>query len=452
LPVALCLVACTPGARAHFLFIRIGQQAEGGRFADVYFSDRAEAGDPQFVSRIAHTRLWSQIQPGQFRELSVHQAADRLRAPLPTERALSIVGECQYGVISRANQTPFLLRYYPKAVSGTAAELNRMSPRPEIPFEIHPTFDIDSQGRAGSRIRLVALRNGKVVPGAIFIAVDSDLSEETITAGADGAAVWNPRAPGHYAVYVRETQKTAGDLGGKHYEEIREFATLSLGWPLECSGVDPEAIALFNDAVAHRAAWFNFPGFTADVSGSVDGRPYSGKVAVSRSGAIDLEVDDPVARDWLQDQLDSLITHRMAPPPADAATAQSGPRLRFGEENHEHPLGRLLMVEGDRMGSSYRVKDHQLTVVNRRMGKSNMTITIVENETTPEGRFLPHSYVVQYWDAETGRLRSSEIVQERWQRAGSLDLPAQHSVTKASENGLSVRTARFTNAKPRKDR
>jgi hypothetical protein len=99
------------------------------------------------------------------------------------------------------------------------------------------------------------------------------------------------------------------------------------------------------------------------------------------------------------------------------------------------------------MASSYRVKDHQIMVVNRRMGQRNMTITVLENDTNPEGHFLPHSYVVQYWDAASGRLLSAETIQERWQRIGSVDLPVLHSVTTASDAGLSTRVVRFSRLK-----
>ena len=51
------------------------------------------------------------------------------------------------------------------------------------------------------------------------------------------------------------------------------------------------------------------------------------------------------------------------------------------------------------------------------------------------------------WDAATGKLQSTETIQERWQRAGSWDLPAQHSVQTASDSGLSIRSVRFSNPK-----
>ena len=438
---ALVLLGLAAQARAHFLFIRIGAQAEAGRSAEVFFSEQAEAGDPKFVTKIAHTALWIQTRPGEFRELPTKQGADRLRASLPSDRTLAIVGKCEYGVLARPRETPFLLRYYPKAVAGNADELNPLTPRREIPFEIQPTFENQATGNDKStagRIRLVALRNGKPSPHAVFTAVDSDLSEQTIKADSDGSATWTPAAPGRYSVYVRETLKEPGVLGDKKYDEIREFATLALNWPLELHDTDPNATALFTEAIAHRAEWRDFPGFSAELSGHVDGRPFTGTVKVKNDGSVELQVDDPVAKPWLQDQLDSLVMHRITQPSSETADAHQ-PRLRFADDDDDHPLGRLLAVDGDQMGSSYRIKDQQITVVNRRMGKQNMTITVLDNDKNPDGRFLPHSYVVHYWDAATGKLNRVETFQERSQRVGSWDLPVLRSIVTASDSGLAIK-------------
>jgi hypothetical protein len=447
----LLWVAWTAEARAHFLFIRIGTQAEAGRSAEVYFSEQAEAGDPRFIGKVGHTKLWVQVKPGEFRELAVRPGTDRLRAALPGDRSLVVVGECQYGVLARPNQTPFLLRYYPKAVAGIAEELNRMIPKPELPFEIRATFESvgrDPDKSPGSRgaIRLAALRHGRPIPGAVFTAIDSSLTEQTIKAGPDGTAAWTPPTAGGYSIYVRETLTQPGRLEGKPYDEIREFATLALSWPLQQTEADPDAAALFKQAIAHRAAWRDFPGFSAEISGWLDGRTFTGSVTFQPNGSVDLKTDDPAARPWLQDQLDSMVLHRLPAPSADASPSK-GPLLRLVDEPEDHPLGRLIAVEGGRMASSYRIKDRQIWVVNRRMGKRDMTITVLDNETNREGQFLPHSYVVQYWDAGTGKLQSTETIQERWQRAGSWDLPALHSVLTASDGGLSVRAVRFSQPK-----
>src|SRR5258708_37794333 len=101
---ALILAACAPGAgqaHAHFLFVRISPMAEGGRWAEVYFSEQAEAGDPKFVDKIASTQLWVQTaaDPGQFRPLTVHKAADRLRAALPSSGSVAGGRACEAGVL-----------------------------------------------------------------------------------------------------------------------------------------------------------------------------------------------------------------------------------------------------------------------------------------------------------------------------------------------------------------
>jgi hypothetical protein len=441
-------------ARAHFLFARIGPTAEGGRSAEVYFSEQAKAGDPRFIPKIAHTRLWVQARPGEFRELRVQAGADRLRAVLPAARTLGVVGECRYGVLARPRQTPFLLRHYPKAIAGSPDEVNRLARRPETPFEIVPTLEGKSAGPASAndqaaapRLRLAAMRNGKPMPGAVFHAVDSDLVEVKFTAGPDGSASWTPPSAGQYCFYVADTLKESGELDGKRYEEVRDFATLSLDWPLVAPKPDPEAAALFRKAIARRAQWRDFPGFTAEIGGELDGRAFSGKVTVAASGEVDLEVDDEAARPWLQDQFESLVRHRL---PDRAASPEPGFTLRYGDGPDEHPLGRLLLVEGGRMASSYRIKDDQIRVVNRNLGRESMTLSVLSNEENRERLVLPRQYMVHYWDAESGRLVRTDTIQDHWVRIGRWDLPRSHAVATASDGGMSIRTVTLSGHKPLK--
>src|SRR5262249_53002670 len=155
-----------------------------------------------------------------------------------------------------------------------------------------------------SRVRLVALRQGKSIRDAVFTVVDSDLTEETIKADAEGSAVWTPQSPGHYSVYTRQTLKEDGLLDGTRYVEIREFATLALTWPPENREGDAAAAALFHEAVAHRAQWRDFPGFSAELHGQLDGRPFTGKVTVQDDGSVEVVSDDPAGRPWLKDQIE----------------------------------------------------------------------------------------------------------------------------------------------------
>jgi hypothetical protein len=425
-------------ADAHFLFVRILPPAEGGRAAEVYFSELAEAGDPRFLAKIAGTRLWLQHTPGEFRPLTVHKAPDRLRAWLPVAGSAVVVGRCDYGVLARPNQTPFLLRHFPKALAGKPAELNRLKPYGALPLEVTATID-------GEHLRLVALKDGKPVPRAEFVTVDAQLTNTKLTADGEGVAVWKPPAAGDYAVYTRDTRQESGQAGGKKYAEIRDFATVAFCWPLERRGADPAAVALFEEALAARAQWHHFPGFAAEVRGNLDGRRFAGTVTVDAKGGVEF-ADDVADRqeavaDWVQGQLASLVMHRLARP----ASAAAKPVLRFAEARDDHPLGRLLVFDGGRFASSYRVRDRQILGVNRHVGKENMTITVLKNDRDADGKYLPRSYVVRYWDAAGGRLLRAETVADDWRRVGAWDLPARHQVTTATDAGLSVRG--FTLAK-----
>jgi hypothetical protein len=426
-------------AEAHFLWIRILPPDEGGRAAEVYFSDSADIGDPQFIEKIAGSTLWIQKSPGKFEPLKVHKSSDRLRAWLPGSGSIAVGGVCTYGVIARTNQTPFLLRHFPKALSGNPDELNKLQSNPASPLEIAVAFE-------GDHVNLLALKNGKPLPKVDFVTIDAGLKNTTVAADENGKATWKPAANGVYSVYFRDTTKEAGDLDGKKYAEIRSFATVAFAWPPDRKDADPAAVALFEEALATRAQWHDFPGFTAQITGNMDGRHFAGKVTIDARGQASYTDDDIAAKseaaaEWVNSSLGSLAMHRIARPARPGAPK---PVLRFAEGSADHPLGKLLIFDGGSFASSYRVKDKQLTVVNRLLGKENMTITTLDNEHNAEGRFLPRNYVVQYWEAGTGRLVRTETIQDRWQRVGSWDLPTTHTVTAATETGLSARTFTLT--------
>jgi hypothetical protein len=421
-------------AHAHFLFVRICPPAEGGRAAEVYFSEYAAAGDPRFIDKVATAQFWIQRTPGEFRPLAMQKLSDRLRAHVPLDGTLLVAGQWDYGVRAVPGQAPFLLRHYSKAVAGQPDEINQLKPK-GTRLEVVASFD-------GDRVVLTALLDGQPLAGAKFTAVDSDLVDHKLEGNADGQATFTPPAASVYSIYTSHVDATSGEQDGKSYREVREFATLAFTWPLVSHEADPEAVKLFEGALAARAVWQDFPGFTAKVGGEVEGRPFSGEAKVAADGSVALELDEEPLAEWVQEQLESITMHRAA----GQAPSAEGPRpvLRFADDRVDHPLGRLLAFEGGHFATSYRVKDDQITSVNRVLDGQNMTIRVLDNERNAEGKFLPRSYTVQYWDEATGRLERTESVHDRWTRVDKWDLPLEHTVTAASRDGFSVRSLRVT--------
>lgn len=422
---AFLLAAPTGSAWAHFLFIRIGEQAEAGRSAEVFFSEYATAGDPRYIARFANTQLWEQTAPGEFRELTVRQATDRLRAFLPSNGTVSVVGRSRWGVLRR--EVPFLLEYYPKAISGDPALLNQFQPRADLPLEIAASLGTD-----GVTLRL--LDHGKPVPNAKFTTVDDDLVNEELTANESGEVTWKPESPGHYCVYARVTIPESGALDGEEYTEIRRFATIAFNWPAARADAQPKAVELFKNALAARAMWREFPGFSAKVSGMVDGRDFSGTVEINKDGTVKLDIGEEPVASWVNEQLSSLVMHRL-----ESSHGAEQPVLRFADNEERHPLGRLLTFVGGRFASSYRVRGDEITVVNRNFGDENMTINVLSNERNADGQQLPGIYTVQYWNAKDGGLLRTQTFQHAWKRVGKIDLPTSLTMTESSSSGLSVR-------------
>ncbi len=411
--------------QAHFLFVRISPLGEGGRRAEVFFSEKAEAGDPRFIAKLTGTKLWVQPKPGAFEELPVKPGIDRLRAPLPASGSIAVIGVCDYGVRAQANKPSFLLRYYPKAVAGSPNDVNAFKPKPEVPFEIVPRFEGDSA-------TFTVLVDGKPASGIKLTTVDIDLTNHTFVTNDAGQASWKP-GKGEFSVYAERVVKTPGVRDGASYVEIREFTTVAFRYPLERDDADSEAVAEFEKAIASRAQWTKFPGFSAKISGVIEGRDFNGTVEVPADGKPKLSLDDDVHAGWIADQLGSIVLHRKAEATSDR------PVLRFADDDATHPLGRLLEFEGGRFASSYRIKDGHITTVNRDMGSSSLTIVNLDTAKNAEGKELPKTYLVQVWDAKSGALTRSESVSDAWKRVGAFDLPESHTVVTSNNQGVIVR-------------
>lgn len=419
---------------AHYLFIRISPVAEAGRFADVFFSEKAAAGDPRFIDKISQTtQLWLQTTPGKFDKLPVLEGEDRMRAHLPTNLPVSVIGVCEYGVLKR--EVSFLLRHYPKAVAGDPKLVNALQPRPDTPLEMTAQF-------SDAGITLAILDNGKPVPQAKLKTVDDQLHQLDLTTNSEGTVLWKPDTPGYYSVYGETVRKQAGEFDGKKYTEIREFATIAFRWPPLSTQADPQAVKLFTDALAARASWKEFPGFTAEVKGITNDRSFTGTIKLTSKGEITTEISDEVAEDWVKEQLASLVTHRLHKPPQE----QTPPVLNFADQEVDHPLGRLLTFEGGKFASSYRIRDNQIWSVNRFSADTNTTIQVLDNTRNADGQFLSHSYTVRTWD-KAGTLQSSENVVQSWTRLEKWDLPSEFLVTNAGSEGVITHRLQFAKHK-----
>jgi hypothetical protein len=212
-----------------------------------------------------------------------------------------------------------------------------------------------------------------------------------------------------------------------------------------------ETAPVANDLAAHEVmraahdAGYRFPagfaGFAATITYRDDDGTATGQVAVRapRDLTLDIAAEEP-AQAWLKQEIASIAGHRW-PTPYDAADGRWS--LTLGDDA-DNPLGQTILVHGDPFHSSYRVRDGRISQVHRQMGGTRFSITILAHTATLDGRFLPSSFTVAYWDVEQGRLTRSDAYSDRYVEAAGVLLPAGRRVVTFSDAGQAVRELSLT--------
>lgn len=221
------------------------------------------------------------------------------------------------------------------------------------------------------------------------------------------------------------------------------FLVLALALPATASDKkpDPAATKLLAEARAARAAWHNFPGFTADLTVNRDGKAHKGKVEVSAQGKVEVTLEDSALQASVRREIASLVGHRL---PVEYTKPT---QCAFSDEVADHPLGRAITVLDDELHSSYRIRDKQIIEVNRAMKDVRFTITVLDNLVTREKQFLPSAYVVNTWDLKTKALVNSVAHHHTWTRQGAFDLPVTLLTVRATAGQLESQALTFTNVR-----
>jgi uncharacterized GH25 family protein len=437
----LLLLGVTLSAQAHFVFV---VPTEGTRKAQVVFSDSLKPDRAELLKKIAHTKFTA-IVAGKPVAVEARTGTEVLNVEAPGEGPTWIAGVCPYGVIAKGKES-FLLTYYARALVGARA--GSKVPATTIAamkLDVIPSLD----GKGAPRASVIW--EGKPLADAeVVLTVPG--KEEPITTKTDARGQVKLTAAeksGLYAIRARHVAEKKGKLDDKEYTSVRTYATCV--FPVEAGGrtalersdrfavavagrteENPEASKLLADARGARANWDNFPGFSANVEVNVDGKKTTGKMKVSSKGKVDLEMEGDV-KEWTRRTLSSMVGHRM-----DDSTTLNTP-CAFADDVTDHPLGRAIRVLNDEFHSSYRIRDRQVIVVNRKMGDARFTITVLENRLNAEKKYLPGHYVVNTWDAKTGNLRSSVTHHNTWQRVGTFDLPRVSTIVTATAGTQTTR-------------
>jgi hypothetical protein len=189
---------------------------------------------------------------------------------------------------------------------------------------------------------------------------------------------------------------------------------------------------------AHRGGYrfpAQFGGFTAQITFTDGGPEIAGMATIRAPRDVTLEIAVSEAGEgWIRQELGSMAGHRWP-----SSYEEGDGRYGLTREDEDHPLGPLLRLQGDPYASSYRVKGGRISQVNRQMGPTRFSITIQGHTTVPDGRVLPVSFMVSYWNVEQDRLTRADAYTDHYTEVDGVMLPKSRRVVTADDSGFRVR-------------
>jgi hypothetical protein len=166
---------------------------------------------------------------------------------------------------------------------------------------------------------------------------------------------------------------------------------------------DPRAGALLQEAAKTRYTWnpeisavsgkFNWTQEGNSGAGAFRSEVHKrGGLTITPEGNAEIPAE-------VKEHIGSMIMHRVGPAPGAPERPQPASVIVVEDEAR----GPLILLLGDSMNSSQRVKDGKLVQVNRLMGGKRFTIDVTEFEKASDGqRVYPAAFTVTWWDAANG--------------------------------------------------
>lgn len=200
---------------------------------------------------------------------------------------------------------------------------------------------------------------------------------------------------------------------------------------------------LFRAAYEHRYTWdSNFPGYSADIELKQGEEVFSGHVAikpdmsVSVSGIADEEVQQSVYT-----QLRDIVTHRKR-----SSFEQSHGKNSFTLGSEDSSGAVEILVQGDSMGSNYKIRGLEICQVSRVMGRMAFVIDTHESLETPEG------YLASRYDAIFRNPQTNEIIRElefedTFEKIGNYYVMTKQVVRSKEKGQLTTTEFNYSNVK-----
>ena len=197
-----------------------------------------------------------------------------------------------------------------------------------------------------------------------------------------------------------------------------------------------DARDIFQAAYENRYTWdSNFPGYTAKLEIKQGDESYTATVEVKNDLSVEVtDIDDEQVKESAYNQMRDIVTHRKR---STFEKAHGKNEFSLGEEDTTGAVD--ILVQGDAMGSNYKVRGTEICQVRRVMGPMAFTINTKESLDTGEG-YISVGYNAVFRNAKTGDLTGKRDFEESYEKVGNYYLPSRQVIHAIDEGGATTTT------------
>jgi len=212
---ALLLAALIAGmAQAHFVFVLPSKDATT---AEIVMSDDLEVDEAIDGKKLAGSKFFVRGADGKDTAVETEQDKHSLKAKLPGSGPCVVFGTANWGVMQKGDSKPYLLAYHPKAILGNVPDA-KTAVGEMLPAELFAIRD-------GGKVSFKLVAGGKPVPEAEINVMKPDNTRAKLKSNKDGMTE-AVEGKGRFGAWAKHVEAKSGELGGKKYEEVRNYATL----------------------------------------------------------------------------------------------------------------------------------------------------------------------------------------------------------------------------------
>ena len=221
------LAAVALPARAHFIWV-LPPGGNDSKTAHIIYSDTLKADTEELLKKIAKAEVFALNADGKTVTLKYTDGKQMFN--VTTDAGPHVVGVVlHYGVSQHGDNPPVLLNYYAKGYTGFQpgekfdpkfVENAVTKPWDKLPLEILPI--VRSEGKCK-----VVWQGKPLADAEVMLYVPGQEKPVETKTDKDGLfKLEKPEKSGLFGIRARHIEKTAGELDGKKYEEVRHYATM----------------------------------------------------------------------------------------------------------------------------------------------------------------------------------------------------------------------------------